>query len=62
MKTMVQEELLSRSELAMKLKRSLRYVSYMQQSGFKFTQGRCTLTAAMRWLGKHGSPTKKVRR
>lgn len=53
-------ELLGCKELAARLKRSLRYVYFMRARGFRMPGNRTTLNAALAWLSKHPSPTRKT--
>lgn len=50
------EELITRKELAERLKRNESYTYAMQRRGFRFVAGRTTMTAALNWLAKNGRP------
>ena len=56
-----EHELLSRKELASRLKRSERYVSHMRASGFQMPGGRTTLRAAISFLRRVPYPTARYR-
>jgi hypothetical protein len=49
-------ELLSRKELALKLKRHPSYVTAMVKRGFKMPGGRASLGAAIRYLARNPNP------
>jgi hypothetical protein len=54
-------ELLSRKELAMKLKRAPSYITAMKRLGFRMPGGRATLQEARAFLRKYPMPRRSGR-